>query len=350
MAEQFKIGLISGDGIGPEVMIEALKVLAAVSDMSGVKFEVVPFEVGAQHYLKTGEILGDDVLREIKTTDAILLGAVGDPQVPPGLLERELLLRLRFELDLYLNLRPIRLFAGVESPLRNSNDIDFIVCREGTEGLYAGKGSIQQGGTTDEVAIEESVNTYKGIERIIRYAFELASARKQQLTLIHKTNVLTRAGGLWQRIFAEVGGQYPNVSMQYFHVDAAAMFFVTKPEIFDVVVTDNLFGDILTDLGAAITGGIGLAASGNINPERTTPSMFEPIHGSAPDIAGQQLADPTAAILSVKMMLEHLGLHQEASWVEQAVATDLLSRTMPRNTSAIGNAIVQGLKGRDSAY
>lgn len=345
MAKDFKIGLISGDGIGPEVMTEALKVLSAISDLGSVKFEIIAFEVGAKRYLKTGEILPDSVLNDIKSTDAVLLGAVGDPQVPPGLLERELLLKLRFELDLYVNLRPIRLFEGVQSPLRSETPIDFVVCREGTEGLYAGRGSVSQTGTTDEVAIEESINTYAGIERIIRFAYELASKRRQQLTLIHKTNVLTRAGGLWQRVFSEVGKDFPGIQTQYLHVDAAAMFFVTKPEIFDVVVTDNLFGDILTDLGAAITGGIGLAASGNINPTRSTPSMFEPIHGSAPDIAGKNIADPTAAILSVKMMLEHLGLLEEAKIVEQAVMKDLLTRAGTRNTSAVGDAIVQAMKG-----
>lgn len=345
MAKQFKIGLISGDGIGPEVMAEGLKVLSAVSDLSGVSFEIVPFEIGALHYLKTGEILTDAVLADIKSTDAILLGAVGDPQVPPGLLERELLLRLRFELDLYVNLRPIRLYDGVESPLRQAKPIDFIVCREGTEGLYAGKGSVSHTGTTHEVAIEESINSYVGIERIIRFAYERAMTRKKHLTLIHKTNVLTRAGGLWQRVFTEVGQQFPDVTTKYFHVDAAAMFFVTQPEMFDVVVTDNLFGDILTDLGAAITGGIGLAASGNINPTRSTPSMFEPIHGSAPDIAGEHIADPTAAILSVKMMLDHLGLVDEAVAIEQAVMRDLSTRTGARATSVIGDAIVKGMKG-----
>ena len=345
MAAQFRIGLISGDGIGPEVMAEGFKLLSAVSELSDVQFEIIPFEIGALHYLKTGEILTDAVLEEIRSTDAVLLGAVGDPQVPPGLLERELLLRLRFELDLYVNLRPIRLYEGVEGPLRSTKPIDFVVCREGTEGLYAGKGSISHLGTSDEVAIEESINTYAGIERIIRFAFELATTRNQHLTLIHKTNVLTRAGGLWQRVFSEVGQDFPNVVTKYFHVDAAAMFFVTQPEVFDVVVTDNLFGDILTDLGAAITGGIGLAASGNINPTRSTPSMFEPIHGSAPDIAGKHIADPTAAILSVKMMLDHLGLIDEGQLIEQAVIKDLSTRSGSRSTSAIGDAIVKGMKG-----
>lgn len=345
MAKQFSIGLISGDGIGPEVMAEGLKVLAAVGELSDVRFDIIPFDIGAMHYLKTGEILTDRVLEDIKSTDALLLGAVGDPQVPPGLLERELLLKLRFELDLYVNLRPIRLYEGVASPLKSERAIDFVVCREGTEGLYAGRGSISQPGTTEEVAIEESVNTHAGIERIIRFAYAQAIARKQHLTLIHKTNVLTRAGGLWQRVFSEVGKDFPSVETKYFHVDAAAMFFVTQPEVFDVVVTDNLFGDILTDLGAAITGGIGLAASGNINPKRSTPSMFEPIHGSAPDIAGKGIADPTAAILSVKMMLEHLGLIDEAHVIEKAVMNDLLTRRSTRNTSAVGDAIVKGMRG-----
>lgn len=345
MTETFQIGLIPGDGIGPEVMADAVKVLSKVSEMSGIHFETVTFELGASHYLNTGDILNERVLSELRQMDALLLGAVGDPRVPPGLLERELLLKLRFELDLYVNLRPIKLFAGVESALAHASTIDFVVCREGTEGLYAGKGSIQQADSNDEIAIEESVNTYFGIERIIRYAFKLANTRKRQLTLIHKTNVLTRAGGLWQRIFTEVGEEFPDVSRQYFHVDAAAMFFVTKPEIFDVVVTDNLFGDILTDLGAAITGGIGLAASGNINPNRTSPSMFEPIHGSAPDIAGKGIADPTAAILSVKMMLEHLGLDTEANIVGNAVAAYLQSNSKLSTTSAISDAIVKEMKG-----
>lgn len=345
MAETFRIGLIPGDGIGPEVMAESVKVLSKISEMSDIHFETIPFDLGAAHYLSTGEILNDQVLSELRQMDALLLGAVGDPRVPPGLLERELLLKLRFELDLYVNLRPIKLFEGVESALTHVSTIDFVVCREGTEGLYAGKGSVQYDGTKEEIAIEESVNTYSGIERIIRYAYELASTRNHHLTLIHKTNVLTRAGGLWQRIFTEVGADFSSVSRQYFHVDAAAMFFVTKPEVFDVVVTDNLFGDILTDLGAAITGGIGLAASGNINPKRTSPSMFEPIHGSAPDIAGKGIADPTAAILSVKMMLEHLGLETEANIVGNAVAAYLQSNSKLNTTSAISDAIMKEMKG-----
>jgi 3-isopropylmalate dehydrogenase len=275
----------------------------------------------------------------------ILLGAVGDPTVPSGVLERGLLLKLRFAFEHYINLRPAKLFPGVISPITNNKGIDFVVVREGTEGLYVGAGSIKDEGTKQELAIEESINTYKGIERVIRDAFNRAQLRpRKKLTLVHKNNVLTRAGGLWTRVFNEVAKDFPQVTTDYLHVDAASMFFVTNPERFDVVVTDNLFGDIITDIAAAICGGIGLAASGNINPTGAFPSMFEPVHGSAPDIAGKNLADPTATVLSISMMLNHLGEVKAANDVESAVARDLASRgDKKRSTTEIGQALVAGV-------
>ena len=275
----------------------------------------------------------------------ILLGAVGDPTVPSGVLERGLLLKLRFAFDHYINLRPAKLHAGVSSPLVNSQSIDFIVVREGTEGPYVGAGGVLAYGTKDEIATEESLNTRRGAERVIRDAFARAQLRpRKKLTLVHKNNVLTRAGGLWTRTFNEVAKEFPEITTDYLHVDAASMFFVTNPERFDVVVTDNLFGDILTDIAAAICGGIGLAASGNINPTGAFPSMFEPVHGSAPDIAGKSLADPTATVMSVAMMLAHLGLKDAAADVERAVAADLLKRgTSKRSTSEVGDALAAGV-------
>jgi len=342
---KFKLAVIGGDGIGPEVVAEGLKVLDAVSAKYGLTFEKKDYELGAKYWHKTGETLPDSVIEDLAKADVILLGAVGDPTVPSGVLERGLLLKLRFAFDHYINLRPAKLHAGVTSPLVNSQSIDFIVVREGTEGPYVGAGGVLAYGTKDEIATEESLNTRRGAERVIRDAFARAQLRpRKKLTLVHKNNVLTRAGGLWTRTFNEVAKEFPDVTTDYLHVDAASMFFVTNPERFDVVVTDNLFGDILTDIAAAICGGIGLAASGNINPTGAFPSMFEPVHGSAPDIAGKGLADPTATVMSVAMMLAYLGLKDAAADVERAVAADLLKRgTSKRSTSEVGDALAAGV-------
>ncbi|GII76485.1 3-isopropylmalate dehydrogenase [Sphaerisporangium rufum] len=351
-SHDIRLAVIPGDGIGSEVVAEGLKVLDAV----GLKVESTTYDLGAARYHRTGETLPDATLAELREYDAILLGAVGDPSVPPGVLERELLLRLRFELDHYVNLRPVKLFPGVATPLGEARpeDVDMIVVREGTEGPYAGAGGVMRRGTPQEIATQESLNTAFGVERVVRYAFDRAAARpRKKLTLVHKTNVLTYAGDLWARIVDRVSAEYPEVTTDYCHVDAASMFFVTQPRRFDVVVTDNLFGDILTDLGAAIAGGIGLAASGNVNPARPgsqswAPSMFEPVHGSAPDIAGQGKADPTATILSVAMMLDHLGLPKEAARIEQAVADDLVERRTAgagRGTREIGHDITERVTG-----
>jgi 3-isopropylmalate dehydrogenase len=312
-------------------------------------FETTPYDLGAAHWQRTGEVLSDDTLAELATADVILLGAVGASpgakDVPSGLLERGLLLKLRFAFDHYVNLRPSRLFPGVATPLADAvvagREVDFVVVREGTEGLYCGNGGTVRGGTPHEIANEVSVNTAYGVERVVRDAFERASRRRNKLTLVHKHNVLVYAGGLWRRVFEAVALEYPQVSTDYLHVDAATIFLATDPARFDVIVTDNLFGDILTDLAAAVTGGIGLAASGNINPTGTFPSMFEPVHGSAPDIAGQGVADPTATILSVALLLEHVGLLDEAARVEKAVLADITARTpgTKRSTSEIGDAV-----------
>ncbi len=345
------LAVIPGDGIGPEVTAEALKVLEVASP---VRFESTRYDLGAERYLATGEVLPDSVLAEIREHDAILLGAVGGkpnhPALPPGILERGLLLRLRFELDHYVNLRPSRLLPGSASPLADHvlerGDIDFVVVREGTEGPYTGNGGALRVGTPAEIATEVSVNTAYGVERVVRDAFERAAKRpRKKLTLVHKTNVLTNAGSLWWRLFEQVGAEHPDVTTDYIHIDAAMIFMVTDPARFDVVVTDNLFGDIITDLAAAITGGIGLAASGNVNPDRTTPSMFEPVHGSAPDIAGQQKADPTAAILSGALLLDHLGHSDAAAAIEAAVLADLTERApgTSRTTSEVGDAIAARL-------
>ncbi|HUB21539.1 MAG TPA: 3-isopropylmalate dehydrogenase [Streptosporangiaceae bacterium] len=342
-----RLAVIGGDGIGPEVVAEALKVLRAAAPE--VSIDETSYDLGARRWHRTGETLPDAVLEEIKGHDAILLGAVGDPSVPSGVLERGLLLRLRFELDHYVNLRPVRLYPGVASPLASAGSLDMVVVREGTEGPYTGAGGVMRKGTPAEIATQESLNTAFGVQRVARYAFGKAMARpRRKLTLVHKTNVLTYAGDLWQRTVDGLAKEFPDVSVDYCHVDAASMFFVSQPERFDVIVTDNLFGDILTDLGAAVAGGIGLAASGNINPEGTAPSMFEPVHGSAPDIAGQSKADPTAAILSVGMLCEHLGLAAEAARVEQAVADDLLERQgawAARTTVEVGDDIAERVAG-----
>ncbi|HWD62001.1 MAG TPA: 3-isopropylmalate dehydrogenase [Humibacter sp.] len=351
MSRQVRLAVIPGDGIGPEVIAEAVKVLDAVVDPAEVVFDKTYFELGAGRYLKTGDVLTDEDLAAISGNDAILLGAVGgtpgDPRLVGANIERGLLLRLRFALDHYANLRPTAILPGVVSPLTSPGDVDFVVVREGTEGPYVGNGGAIRVGTPHEIANEVSVNTAFGVERVVRYAFEQAERRRKKLTLVHKTNVLVHAGGLWKRTVDAVAAEHPDVSVDYLHVDAATIFLVTDPARFDVIVTDNLFGDILTDLAAAISGGIGLAASGNINPDGTYPSMFEPVHGSAPDIAGQQKADPTAAILSVSLLLSHLGLEDASARVASAVADDLAQRgSAPRSTALVGDSIAARLGDR----
>ena len=342
-----QLAVIPGDGIGPEVVAEGLKVLSAVAGPGAIT--TTQYDLGAARWQRTGEVLPDSVLAELAEADAILFGAVGAApgatDVPSGLLERGLLLKLRFAFDHYVNLRPSRLFPGVPTPLAESviagKDIDFVVVREGTEGLYCGNGGVVRGGTPAEIATEVSINTAYGVERVIRDAFERATRRRNKITLVHKHNVLVNAGGLWRRLFEVVGSEYSGVTTDYLHVDAATIFLATDPSRFDVIVTDNLFGDILTDLAAAVTGGIGLAASGNINPDRVFPSMFEPVHGSAPDIAGRGIADPTATILSVSLLLDHLGLSEEARRVEKAVIADIAARAgrEARTTSQVGDTI-----------
>ncbi|MGQ0841477.1 3-isopropylmalate dehydrogenase [Actinokineospora sp.] len=333
-----RLAVIPGDGIGPEVIAEALKVLGEVAPTA----EITRYDLGAARWHATGELLPESVLGELRGHDAILLGAVGDPSVPSGILERGLLLRLRFELDHHVNLRPARLYPGVKSPLSEPGEIDMIVVREGTEGLYAGNGGLLRKDTPHEIATEVSVNTSYGVERVVRDAFRRASARpRRHLTLVHKTNVLTHAGSLWSRVVEEVSLQHPEVTVAYQHVDATTIHMVTDPSRFDVIVTDNLFGDILTDLAAAVTGGIGLAASGNLDITRRNPSMFEPVHGSAPDIAGQGAADPTAAVLSVALLLDHLGESEPARRIEASVAFDLATRDhqSPGGTFAVGDRL-----------
>ncbi|SKB03515.1 3-isopropylmalate dehydrogenase [Aeromicrobium choanae] len=347
MTSSYSLAVVAGDGIGPEVTDQALKVLDVVAQDAGLTFERTAYDLGARRWHATGETLPDSVLEEIRGHDAILLGAVGDPSVPSGVLERGLLLRLRFELDHYVNLRPSKLFPGVPTPLADPGDIDFVVVREGTEGPYVGNGGAIRVGTPQEVATEVSLNTAFGVERVVRDAFARAQARpRRKLTLVHKNNVLVHAGHLWSRTVDAVAAEFPDVSVDYLHVDAATIFLATDPARFDVIVTDNLFGDILTDLAAAITGGIGLAASGNVNPDRTSPSMFEPVHGSAPDIAGQSKADPTAAILSAGLLLEHLGHAEQAQRITEAVEADIAARDgQPRSTQEVGEAIASRVAG-----
>jgi len=323
-----RVGIIGGDGIGPEVTAEALKVVRA----AGVDLDTTDYDLGGRRYLATGDVLPDPVLDELRGYDAILLGAVGTPEVPPGVLERGLLLKMRFALDLYVNLRPFK--AG---PNRHNDGVDFLVVRENTEGTYAGEGGFLRHGTPNEVATQGSVNTRLGVERCIRYAFDLARSRAaKHLTLVHKTNVLTFAGDLWQRAFDEVAAEYADIATAYNHVDAACIYMVQDPGRYDVVVTDNLFGDILTDLGGAVAGGIGRAASANLNPARTGPSLFEPVHGSAPDIAGTGRADPRAAVISAAMMCDFLGEADASARMLNAVdKTDDVEGT----TSQIGDAI-----------
>ena len=345
MSSTISLAVIPGDGIGQEVVAEGLKVLAAALPQD-VKLETKTYDFGARRWHETGETLTDADLAELKEHDAILLGAIGDPSVPSGVLERGFLLKLRFAFDHHVNLRPGKLFPGVTGPLAGNPDIDFVVIREGTEGPYAGNGGTLRAGTPQEVATEVSLNTAFGIERVVRDAYARAQARpRKKLTLVHKNNVLVHAGHLWKNIFDKVGEEFPDVTTDYLHVDAATIFFVTDPQRFDVIVTDNLFGDILTDLAAAITGGIGLAASGNINPSGEYPSMFEPVHGSAPDIAGQGKADPTATVLSVALLLEHLGHTDEAARIEAAVAADLRTRSGARSTAEIGDALAARVAG-----
>lgn len=347
MTHNMKLAVIPGDGIGPEVVAEGLKALHAAL-RGDVTVDETHFDLGAARWHRTGEVLPESELEQIKQHDAILLGAVGDPSLPSGILERGLLLKLRFDLDHYVNLRPSKYYRGVPTPLADPGDIDFVVVREGTEGLYAGNGGAVRVDTPHEIATEVSVNTAYGVERVVRYAFDLAMQRDQRLTLVHKHNVLVNAGHLWRRTVDRVGAEYPDVTVDYLHVDAATIFLVTDPARFDVIVTDNLFGDILTDEAGAITGGIGLAASGNINPTGAFPSMFEPVHGSAPDIAGQQKADPIATISSVALMLRHLGYDEAAARIESAVDGDMEARAdaveagapLVRSTSEIGDAVV----------
>ncbi|MGI5951724.1 MAG: 3-isopropylmalate dehydrogenase [Brooklawnia sp.] len=346
------IAVIPGDGIGPEVVAEALKVLTATVGQDAFDFR--HYNLGATHWLATGEVLNDDTLAELAGHDAIILGAVGaapgSTEIPSGLLERGLLLKLRFAFDQDVNLRPSKIYPGLPSPLADwitdGKPVDFVVVREGTEGLYAGNGGTLRVGTGHEVATEVSVNTAMGVTRVVRYAFDLAMRRSRKLTLLHKHNVLVNAGGLWNRVFNEVAEEFPEVSTEYLHIDAATIYMVTSPSRFDVIVTDNLFGDIITDEAAAITGGIGLAPSANINTARTFPSMFEPVHGSAPDIAGQGIADPTAAISSMVLLLNHLGRHDDAARIEAAVTADIIERgDAKRSTSQIGAAILERVTG-----
>jgi 3-isopropylmalate dehydrogenase len=327
--KKHRVAVLGGDGIGPEVTAEALKVVAA----AGVKLETKDFDLGGRRFHATGETLSDETLAELRTFDAILLGAIGTPSVPPGTLERGLLLKMRFELDLYINQRPF---------LYPQNNIDCIVIRENTEGTYAGEGGFLRKGTPFEVATQGSVNTRKGVERAIRHSFELARTRtRKHVTLVHKTNVLQFSGDLWQRTFNEVAAEYPDIETAYNHVDAACIYFVDSPQRYDVLVTDNLFGDILTDLAGAVSGGVGLASSANLNPARTGPSMFEPVHGSAPDIVGTGKADPRAAIISASLMLNFLGENAAAAKIKAAVDATVVGNTaMPSGpTSAIGDYI-----------
>ncbi len=345
----YKIGVIPGDGVGPEVIEEGLKVIDAASKRAGFEYETVNYDFGGERYLKTGEVLPDSALEEMKKLDVIYLGAVGHPQVKPGILEKGLLLRLRFGLDQYINLRPVILYPGVPTPLKDKKpeDIDFVVVRENTEGLYLGVGRFEKKGSSEEVAIQEMVNTRKGVERCVKYAFEFTRKRKKKmkLTLVDKANVLTFAHDLWQRVFYKVGEEYPDVEKDHAYVDACCMWFVKNPEWFDTIVTCNMFGDIITDLGAMIQGGMGVAAGGNINPEGV--SMFEPIHGSAPKYAGKNVINPIATIVAGEMLLENLGEEKGAKLIDRAVRKALSSGKikglsagkMGLSTSEVGDLI-----------
>ncbi len=339
------LAVIAGDGIGPEIITEAQRVLQRACEFDSIRVDSTDYKLGAEHWLKTGETLPESTMESLKQHDAILFGAIGaDPRsgkIPSGLIEREMLLKLRFSFDHYINLRPARLYPGAVSPLSNPGEIDFVVVREGTEGPYVGNGGTIRGGTDAEIATEVSINTAHGVRRLIRYAFELAQSRRKKLTLIHKTNVLVHAGRLYTRLFEEIGRGFPEVQTDYLHVDAATIFMTTDPSRFDVIVTDNLFGDILTDQAGAVTGGIGYAASGNINAVGEFPSMFEPVHGSAPDIAGQNKANPTAAILAGAMLLRHLGYESTAVRIEDAVEADMRANgARARGTDEVGNDVL----------
>ena len=339
MTREYDIAVIAGDGIGPEVTAIALEAIRRVTAGSGVEFKTTEYDFGAGRYLATGETLTQDDLDSLKKHDAILLGAIGDPRVPSGVLERQLLLKLRFSFDHYINLRPTKLYPGVVSPLAHPGKVDFVVVREGTEGPYVGNGGAIRVGTPHEVANEVSVNTAFGVERTVRYAFELAATRdRKQVTLVHKHNVLVHAGWLWQNTVTRVAEEFPSVTHNYLHIDAATIFMVTDPERFDVIVTDNLFGDIITDLAAAIGGGIGLGASGNINPDGTFPSMFEPVHGSAPDIAGKNIANPIGQIWCGAMMLEFLGCKPAHDAVLAAIEKVLAPNSGAPRTADIGGS------------
>ncbi|HOJ50389.1 MAG TPA: 3-isopropylmalate dehydrogenase [Spirochaetota bacterium] len=352
MSKNYKIAVIGGDGTGPEVIREGIKVLNAAAPKFGVKIEFTEFDFGAKRYLKTGETLPDSAIEDLKKFDAIYLGAIGSPDVKPGILERGILLKMRFALDQYINLRPVKLYQNVETPIKDKGpeDIDFVVIRENTEGLYAGGGGILREGTQYEVAIQESINTRFGVERCIKYAFEYTKKRnskKKQLTLCGKTNVLTYAFGLWERVFNEIAKNYPDIKTDYAHVDAITMWMVKNPEWFDVIVTDNMFGDIITDLGAVVGGGLGVAAGGNINPEGV--SMFEPIGGSAPKYTGKNVINPIAAILAGKMMMEHLGEVEMAKKIEESVQKTILKMKsmaagkMGYSTTEIGDMIADSI-------
>jgi len=348
----YRLAVVAGDGIGPEVVAEGLKCLAAATEDAGISFETTEFDLGAKRWHATGETLTDADLAAIRDHDVILLGAIGDPTVPSGVLERGLLLKLRFELDQFVNLRPSRLYPGEVSPLAEPGDIDFVVVREGTEGPYVGNGGALRVGTPHEIATEVSVNTRHGVDRVVRFAFATAQGRdRKHVTLVHKHNVLVHAGHLWRRTVEEVAAEFPDVTWDYLHIDAATIVMTTNPSKFDVIVTDNLFGDILTDQAAAVSGGIGLAASGNVNPHKTGPSMFEPVHGSAPDIAGKGIADPSATVLSVAMMLDFLGYQDLATKVEDAVAADAAAKASAgasggtRSTSEVGDALAARIRG-----
>jgi len=346
--KRHRLGIIPGDGTGPEVVREGLKVLGAV----GVPVELVEFDLGGERYLRTGEVLPDEELRRLRETDAVLLGAVGDPRIKPGILERDLLLRIRFELDQYVNLRPVIRYPGVKTlvPSHGEDDVDFVVVRENSEGLYTGAGGFHRKGSAYEVAVQESINTRHGVERIVRYAFALAKERRRKLTLVHKTNVLTFAGDLYQRVVDEVGAaDFPDVERDYVHVDAACIYFLDQPIRFDVIVTDNMFGDILTDLGAMIQGGMGIAAGGNINPDGV--SMFEPIGGTAPDHAGKATINPLAAIGAVQMLLSELGEGEAARRVDAGIRFacsklhSMRAGEMGYSTPEVGDLVVEGIPG-----
>jgi 3-isopropylmalate dehydrogenase len=346
--ERHRVGVIPGDGTGPEVVREGLKVLGAV----GVSVELVEFDLGGERYLRTGEVLPDEELARLREMDVVLLGAVGDPRIKPGILERELLLRIRFELDQYVNLRPVIRYPGVKTlvPSHGEDDVDFVVVRENSEGLYTGAGGFHRRGTAYEVAVQESINTRHGVERIVRYAFALAEERRRKLTLVHKTNVLTFAGDLYQRVVDEVGAaDFPDVERDYVHVDAACIYFLDQPSRFDVIVTDNMFGDIITDLGAMIQGGMGIAAGGNINPDGV--SMFEPIGGTAPDHAGKATINPLAAIGAVQMLLSELGEGEAARRVDAGIRFacsklhSMRAGEMGFSTPEVGDLVVEGIPG-----